>query len=88
MPTVTDAPDVAKVGASALTFVPFGTVRLIVLADSLIVPDTAGLVVAKEVMAFEEAGVLGVETAPPPPHALKKNVAKASNKYMRFIVIS
>ena len=91
LPTITDVPVDEKVGESALTSVPPGTVSVMVLADSLIAPDAERLGMAKEVMDFDEfavGGVVGGESDPP-PHALIKSVAiKTKNICMLFIVIS
>jgi hypothetical protein len=64
-PTFTLAPVVENAATSAVTFVPNGTVTVIVFAFSLIVPVAAGLVNENAVMAFslEREGLL----SPPPP---------------------
>src|SRR5512143_2617814 len=63
-PTFTLAPVVVNVATSDVTFVPNGTVTVIVFAFSSIVPVAAGLVNENAVMAFALARD---ESLPPPP---------------------
>ena len=70
-PTFTDSPVEVNAAISAVTAVPKGTVTVMVLAFSSMVPVTAGLVIENAVIAFVPDGA--ALPPPPPPQAVNNN---------------